>query len=91
MKFYTYVLHSQLTGAYYVGQTNNLASRIARHNRGQERYSKRGVPWEIVAYAEFSTRSEAMQLEKELKGMKSRKRLEEWIANNNNNTPSNKG
>ena len=86
MKYFTYVLHSQLNGTYYIGQTNNLARRIERHNRGQEKYTKRGIPWKIVGYAEFSSRSEAMKLEKELKGMKSRKRLEEWIAQNNPST-----
>ena len=39
MKYFTYVLHSQLNGTYYIGQTNNLSRRIERHNRGQENSS----------------------------------------------------
>ncbi|MFY0652900.1 MAG: GIY-YIG nuclease family protein [Cyclobacteriaceae bacterium] len=62
-----YIIHSERIGRYYVGSTNNLDGRIYRHNAGQSKFTKRGVPWRLVKTFEFSTRSEAHQLEMKVK------------------------
>ena len=77
--YYVYILKSQSSGEYYIGQTQNLEKRIIRHNSGQSRYTKGRGPWQIVYKVEFISRSEAISLEKKLKSQKSRTFLEKLI------------
>ncbi|MCA0235243.1 MAG: GIY-YIG nuclease family protein [Bacteroidetes bacterium] len=48
--FYVYILFSQLTGKFYVGQTNHLGNRIERHNQGQVSSARNGRPWKLVHF-----------------------------------------
>ncbi len=68
--FYVYILKSKKTGKYYYGQTNNLIDRIQRHNGGRVRSTKHGKPWRLVYALKCESRSEAVQLELELKQFK---------------------
>ena len=77
--FYVYILRSQKTGRYYIGQTNNLEDRLLRHNEGRVLSTKSGSPWELVVYYTFSTRWEAMKMERKLKSIKSHRSLEKYI------------
>jgi len=43
--FYVYVLYAEKFDKYYIGHTNNLDARIARHNSYREEYTKKYVPW----------------------------------------------
>ncbi len=74
----TYILYSQEHDCYYVGQTNNMANRILRHNSGYESYTKKYRPWKLVCVIEKSTRKESLVLEKKLKNL-SRVRLQSFI------------
>jgi len=67
MEYYTYILKSKTTGNYYCGQTNNMSDRILRHNSGRNKYTKHGVPWELISFYKFSTRAEAVSLESKIK------------------------
>ena len=82
MEYYVYILRSVNFGMYYKGQTNNILNRLERHNRGYEKYTKAYRPWELVFYAKYETRPEAVLMEKKLKNLKSRKRIEEWMEKN---------
>jgi len=75
--YYTYVLRSKETGKYYIGQTGNLESRIRWHNSGLQKSTKYGVPWELVYYESYETRSLAMKRERFLKSGPGRKILKE--------------
>ena len=77
--FYVYILYSFKTASFYKGQTSNLNERLNRHNRGMEKYTKTGAPWQMIWTTEKSTRSEAMKLEQKLKNL-SRKRTIEFIS-----------
>jgi len=77
--FYTYILYSDLKDQYYVGYTQNLELRLERHNSGWSRSTKAGIPWEIVYFEEFETKSEAINRESEIKKMKSRKYIVDLI------------
>ncbi len=79
MVFFGYILHSMLTGEYYVGQTCNLQARVRRHNRGTESSTKHGRPWTLVLSIPFSTRADAIHWEKKVKGRKSRALIERLI------------
>ena len=53
--------------------------RIARHNDGWSKSTKSGIPWKIVYYEEYETKSQAMTREYEIKRKKSRKYIEKLI------------
>ena len=76
--YFVYILYSEKLDKYYKGQTSNLKSRLERHNRGLETYTKKGTPWILVGFLTKSERSEAIILEKKLKNL-NRKRLEDFI------------
>ena len=51
----------------YIGQTNNLELRVAKHNDQKVKSTKdRGI-WKLIYKETFKTRSEAMKNEKYLK------------------------
>jgi putative endonuclease len=62
-----YILFSSSLNRYYVGQTQGMELRLAKHNSKQVTSTKNGVPWKIVYKAEVSSRSLAMNLEKKIK------------------------
>jgi putative endonuclease len=70
--FYTYVLYSKKFDRIYVGQTNNLKTRLEKHNTGLIFSTKPYEPWEMIYHEEFDTRAESMKREKELKSHKGR-------------------
>ena len=75
--FYVYAIRSQLAGSIYIGQTKNVSARIASHNGGRVRSTKRNRPWDLIAVEEFETREAARWREHELK--KSHERRIRWI------------
>jgi putative endonuclease len=75
--FFVYILQNSIDKI-YIGQTNNLASRLSRHNDNQCKFTKNKGPWRIVFNESFKTRAEAMNREKFLKSGKGR----EWIKIN---------
>ena len=69
--FYTYVLYSPGKDRFYTGTTRDLIDRLERHNRGASKFTKYGIPWELVFFQSFSTRAEAVRKELEIKSKKS--------------------
>ena len=55
--FHCYVLRSEKTGRRYVGSCENLSDRIHRHNAGESKATKHGVPWVLIHSESFATRS----------------------------------
>ena len=66
--FFVYILYSDSKDKYYVGQTNNIEDRFFRHNSGFVKSTKSGLPWNLVRFFEVPARSDAMLLEKKIKG-----------------------
>jgi putative endonuclease len=65
----------------YVGWTNDLDKRIARHNAGTGARSTRGRVWVLLHTESFATKQEAMSREWYLKRDREfRKKLAEAIA-----------
>ena len=77
--YYTYTLYSKSIDKYYVGYTSDLTLRLQRHNNGWGKFSSRGIPWELVYSEKFSTKTEAIKREREIKKKKSRKFIEYLI------------
>jgi len=83
--YYTYILYSCKTDHYYIGHTHDLELRLERHNDGWSRSTKSGIPWKIIYYEEYSTKSDANKRELEIKRKKSRKYIATLIAGGRTN------
>ena len=79
--FFCYILYSGKIDRYYVGVCADLEIRLERHNSGWGKYTKRGIPWKIVHFENFLTKSEALKRERQIKKMKSRKYIESILEN----------
>jgi len=64
MPYYAYILKSEHTGKYYIGSTSNLEDRLKRHNEGRSKYTKSGIPWELLYSEQHLNRSSAIRREK---------------------------
>jgi putative endonuclease len=61
--YFVYVLRSEKTGRRYIGSCLDLDDRLSRHNAGQSKATKHGVPWRLVHSEECMTRSDAIRRE----------------------------
>jgi putative endonuclease len=77
--WYTYIIYSEKLDRYYIGYTDNLSWRLERHNQGWSRFTKGGIPWELVYFEKYQTKQEALKREREIKSKKSRKYIENLI------------
>ena len=78
MFYYTYMLKSISLGVKktYVGYTNNLESRLTKHNNNKGAKSTKGYKWVLIYSKKFINKNEAMSYEYELKNNKTlRKKL----------------
>ena len=77
--FYTYILHSQSIDKFYVGHTNDLDERVARHNRGGNKFTSKGQPWELAYKEEFESKELAYSRERQIKKWKSKVMIQKLI------------
>jgi putative endonuclease len=70
-KFAVYILQSQRSGRYYVGETSNVGKRLHYHRSGRTKAGRNRGPWHLVYVEEFSTRPEAVRRERQIKSWKS--------------------
>ena len=77
--FHLYILQSGSTGRYYVGQTKDLAGRVAYHNANYSKSLKNRGPWALVYSEEYATRSEAMRRERQIKSWKDRQLIAQLV------------
>lgn len=82
MPYFTYILQSEISGQLYIGQTNNLTDRLARHNQNRNKATKGKGPWKLLYAQMFDTRREAMGLERTLKNYKNKTYILNWITYN---------
>lgn len=64
---FVYILFSEKSSKYYVGQTADIEDRLKRHNSGRVNSTKYGIPWKIVLQIEVLNRSQAVALETKIK------------------------
>ena len=79
MSAYTYILQSMADGTYYVGATQNLPQRLAKHNSGATTFTRTRRPWQLVYAEEYPTKTAALQRELQIKRRKSRLYIEQLI------------
>lgn len=83
MSFYVYILRST-SNQLYIGQTNNLPQRKKQHaskSSKAAKFVKDGEQFDLVYSEEYTTRTESMKREKQLKGW-TRAKKEALISGN---------
>lgn len=78
--FYTYIIRSLKTGRFYTGSCEGLKERLKRHNAGQVRVTRFGIPWKLVYFEEFTTRQGAYRRERQIKRYKGGQAFKKLIS-----------
>ncbi len=65
--FYIYVIKSLKNGSLYIGFANDLKERISKHNSGKSAYTKKHMPWKLIYYEAYLSKTDALIREKRLK------------------------
>jgi putative endonuclease len=76
LAYFCYILESEGSGRLYIGQTNNVEDRVRRHIAGIVLSTRNRGPWKLLYFKEVADQSAAVLLERKLKRMKIRRRLE---------------
>jgi putative endonuclease len=80
MRFCVYILRSESSGRYYIGQTQDLDQRVAYHQANYSKSLKNRGPWSLVYHEEFPTRSDAVRRERYLKSQKDRAFIDRLVS-----------
>jgi putative endonuclease len=65
---YVYLLESEQTGHHhYVGLTDDLKARLAKHNQGEVPHTSKSRPWSLKVAVAFHDREKAAAFERYLK------------------------
>jgi putative endonuclease len=75
MPYFTYIIKSKIKERYNIGSCSELNKRLEHHNSGHTKSTKAYIPWEIVYYEEYNTKSEAIKREYALKRIRNREVL----------------
>jgi putative endonuclease len=82
-QFWAYILENP-SGGFYIGQTDDLARRLIDHNDPESphgKYTYKHGPWKLAWSEIHSSRSSAMQRERQIKRMKSASWIREHLLN----------
>ncbi|WP_111878352.1 GIY-YIG nuclease family protein [Aequorivita sp. CIP111184] len=77
MRFYfTYILECS-DKSYYTGMTNDMERRLVQHNEGMKKdcYTFKRRPVELKWYLQCTNPTEAIKIEKQIKGWSRRKKM----------------
>jgi len=64
---YVYILQSINTDHFYVGITDDLRTRLAKHNACEVPHTSKYRPWQVKTYIAFIDEKQALNFEKYLK------------------------
>ena len=64
---YVYILQSTNAEHFYVGITDDLRSRLTKHNAGEVLHTSKYKPWQLKTYIAFRNEKQAFNFEKYLK------------------------
>jgi predicted GIY-YIG superfamily endonuclease len=69
---YVYILENHDSEHFYVGMTNDLRARLAKHNAGEVPHTSKFGPWDIKTYVAFRDEKQAIAFEQYLKSASGR-------------------
>ncbi len=78
--YFAYILQSEKTSRYYTGSTAELDSRLKKHNNGDTMSTRNGIPWKLIHFEQFQTRSEAIEKEMQIKARGAERYMEDINA-----------
>ena len=71
--YFLYFLYSEKIQKFYIGQTEDITSRLQFHNSELNTiWTQRGRPWKLVGLFEFPTKKDVLCAEKFVKRQKSK-------------------
>ncbi|MEQ6118875.1 GIY-YIG nuclease family protein [Reichenbachiella sp. MALMAid0571] len=82
--YYFYIIYSKSLDRFYIGHTNNMESRLSKHNAHHKGFTGKVNDWVIVYNEEYLSKSEAYARERQVKSWKSRKKINGLIGEGNN-------
>ncbi len=80
MSFHVYILQSESSNRFYIGQTQDVNARLSYHNANYSKSVKNRGPWRLVYQEPHATRSEVMRRERQLKSWKDRAMIERLVS-----------
>lgn len=76
-----YILFSSSASKFYIGHTTEpMEERLRKHKSKHKGFTGKSVDWVVVYTESYSTKSLAYSREREVKGWKSRRRIEKLIG-----------
>jgi len=72
MGYQVYIIRSEKTGQYYIGETSDIKQRLEKHNAGQTKSTKGKCPWQLIYSETYETLTEALKRERFLKKQKNK-------------------
>jgi putative endonuclease len=79
--YFVYVLWSSKLQKRYVGSAKDVQARLREHNTGRNRFTKGGVPWQLIYVEELPDLSSTRKRELFLKSGVGRKWLDHQFPN----------
>ncbi len=81
MAYSVYIIYSRTLDRYYVGYTGDaLSERVRKHNSSIKKgFTRTADDWRVVYSESFSTKTQAMTRERDIKAKKSRKYIEALV------------
>ena len=80
MAFHVYILQSEVSGRFYVGQTEHLEERVRYHQSNYSKSNRNRRPWNLLYTEAYETRSEAVRRESYIKKQKDRRFIERLVS-----------
>ena len=82
MPYCVYILQSSKNKSLYIGCTSNLKSRILEHNSGESSHTKKYMPWKLIYFEGYCSKTDAYSREQSLKlNAQGLRRLKERLRN----------
>jgi putative endonuclease len=48
MSYFVYIIWIDKLKKFYAGSTQDLANRINEHNKGEAKFTSKGIPWVLI-------------------------------------------
>ena len=77
---FVYILYSVSADKYYIGISEKPDERLQKHNSNHKGFTSLANDWEIKFLEHYSTKTDALKREREIKKWKSRKLVETLIS-----------
>jgi putative endonuclease len=77
--YYVYILQSTSREYVYIGFSQNIMERVGYHNAGKVKSTKAYIPFELIHYEAYKSKSDAKRRELYLKTNKGRTTLKTML------------